>query len=85
MNGSRSGLRRDSTRSWPATESENNYQQLWGSAWGDYLARTDEPREPLKSTSMPMQTALRSAAGRKWIAGGTGQGSVTAVICCAAM
>src|SRR6266850_6084738 len=35
MNGSRNGLRRDSTRSWPAAESENNYRQLWGSAWGD--------------------------------------------------
>ena len=44
----------------------------WDSASGDCWARTHERRERLKSRSIPMQTALRSAAGKESIAGGNG-------------
>src|SRR6266849_6523512 len=82
--GSRSGSRRDSRRSRPVAGSASNGPPPWGSGSDDYWARTHGPQERLPSRSTPMPRALRSSVGRKWIAGGSGHGSVRVVMCCAA-
>jgi hypothetical protein len=43
-----------------------------GQRLGRLLGKNSRTAGALQSRSMPMQTALRSAAGRKWIAGGSG-------------